>query len=263
MNRTRFRPVAFLAAGLLVAALSAPASAQDASPGQDPGGAGWQFTISPYLWTAGISGRASVLAAIPPVEVNQSFSDIFSNLDLAGMVLLQARKGRLALTGDVLYIRTTAREGTPGPLIDEIRLRSTSKSAALMGEVLLYEDPTNLLWAGVGLRYWDVSNTVRITSSLDPVLEGGASNDWVDPIAGVRANIGIAGPVFAMGWAYVGGFGVGSDFTADLYGGLGYNFSRSFSAQLGYRWLAVDRQDGEFGYNVEQRGPMLGVTLRF
>jgi hypothetical protein len=249
MKRTLFA-IALLAA-------TTPAAAQDT------GSEGWQFALSPYLWTAGISGRASVLAAIPPVQVSQSFSDIFQNLDLAGMVQLQARKGRFALTGDVAYIRTTAREETPGPLIDEIRLRSTSKSAALMGEVLLYEDATNLLWAGAGIRYWDVSNNVRITSSRDPVLEGGASDSWFDPVLGVRANVGLAGPVFAMGWAYVGGFGIGSDFTADLYGGLGYRFSRSFSAQLGYRWLAVDRTNGDFGYNVEQRGPQLGVTLRF
>ncbi|MGL6044192.1 MAG: hypothetical protein ACRC1J_09725, partial [Sandaracinobacteroides sp.] len=160
-------------------------------------------------------------------------------------------------------IRTTVRQETPGPILNEVRLRTESKSAALLGEVLLYEDATNLLWASAGLRYWDVSNDVRTSSNRLPTFEGGASDSWVDPIIGARANIGLSGPLFGMAWAYVGGFGMGSDFSADLYGGLGYRFSPGFAVQLGYRWLAVDRTSGDFGYDVEQYGPMLGLTFRF
>jgi hypothetical protein len=45
--------------------------------------------------------------------------------------------------------------------------------------------------------------------------------------------------VFLRGWALVGGFGVGSDFTADLFGGVGYRVTGSISSTLGYRWVKV------------------------
>jgi len=41
--------------------------------------------------------------------------------------------------------------------------------------------------------------------------------------------------VFAQGWAYVGGFGIGSDLSADLFAGLGYRISYSIASTLGYR----------------------------
>lgn len=44
----------------------------------------------------------------------------------------------------------------------------------------------------------------------------------------------------------MGGFGIGSDLTADLFAGLGYRFSESISTTPGYRWVQVDYERGDF-----------------
>jgi hypothetical protein len=62
---------------------------------------------------------------------------------------------------------------------------------------------------------------------------------------------------------YAGGFGVGSDIMADLFGGVGYRFSELISATIGYRWMKVDRDSGGFLYDVEQEGVLAGLTFSF
>jgi hypothetical protein len=37
----------------------------------------WTFTLSPYLWAAGIQGKTGTLAGLPAADVDQSFGDIF------------------------------------------------------------------------------------------------------------------------------------------------------------------------------------------
>ena len=67
-----------------------PASAQETPPGvpdEDRDGS-WDFLIQPYALMANIDGDASIGAVGGPVEVD--FSDILENLQLAGMIHLEA-----------------------------------------------------------------------------------------------------------------------------------------------------------------------------
>ena len=65
----------------------------------------------------------------------------------------------------------------------------------------------------------------------------------------------------------VGGFDVGSQFTYDAIGFVGYDISRVTSIWLGYRVLGVNYESGsgfsKFKYDVTMYGPGLGVAFRF
>ena len=61
----------------------------------------------------------------------------------------------------------------------------------------------------------------------------------------------------------IGGFGVSSDFTWDVMGGLGYEVSDSISLVAGYRGLGVDYKHDGFVFDVVQDGPILGAVFRF
>ncbi|MGD8962308.1 MAG: hypothetical protein PVH43_07320, partial [Desulfobacterales bacterium] len=70
----------------------------------------------------------------------------------------------------------------------------------------------------------------------------------------------------------VGGFGVGSDFTWETLGGIGYRF-RLFSKENnaravgGYRAVYQDYTDGsgndKFEWDVTLHGPILGLVIEF
>ena len=69
--------------------------------------------------------------------------------------------------------------------------------------------------------------------------------------------------IFIRALSQVGGFGVGSDLTWDVFGGLGYQFNNSISATAGYRHLEVDYENNGFVFDVELSGPVIGMTITF
>ena len=65
----------------------------------------------------------------------------------------------------------------------------------------------------------------------------------------------------------VGGFGVGSDFTWQLFGGYAFDFwGSNLHGVVGYRALAVDyTQDGPNKNNLDLilHGPVIGLSFRW
>ena len=67
---------------------------------------GWEFSITPYGWFAGLSGnRRTPLGAFPSRNFNANFNTILSDLStIPIMGTAEARYGRFGLAGDLLYI---------------------------------------------------------------------------------------------------------------------------------------------------------------
>ena len=87
--------------------------------------------------------------------------------------------------------------------------------------------------------------------------------DWVDPYVGLRIQHPLAERWTLVGYADIGGFGVGSDFTWQTALGVSYDFSKTMSGKFGYRYLAVDYDKGGFVYDMKTRGMYLGASIRF
>ena len=230
--------------------------------GQDTDADGWRFTLSPYLWAAGLSGRSGTLPPLPPANVDLSFSDIFDDLRFAGMVLASAHKGRFGIAADIQYIDTQS-EGGLAPFFAQTQLTSKTFLATLTGEYAVVDAPDAKLFLGAGFRFWSVDTELKLSGGPLRDRRIDSNETWFDPLVAVRGYYSLSERWFLAGWAGVGGFGIGSDIVADLFGSVGYLISESTSVSAGYRWMKVDRDEDGFLYDVQQQGPMVGLTFRF
>ena len=61
----------------------------------------------------------------------------------------------------------------------------------------------------------------------------------------------------------MGGFDSGSDSSWQAIGTLGYQFNEKWSAQGGWRYLAIEKEIDGLDVEVDLSGPILGFTYRF
>jgi hypothetical protein len=223
----------------------------------------WKFQLSPYAWAAGLKGKVGTRPGLPVAKVDAGFDDILENLDVAFMMLGEARHGRFGLVADIAYLSLSAEADTPGPLFGKAKLKSDTLFATVAGAYRVFERDNHFLDVLAGGRVWDIDNDFKLTAGLLPEVKTGSGETWVDPIVGVRGHLDLGSGFTVAAYADIGGFGAASDLTWQLYGGIQYSISNWFAATAGYRHLSVDyRQDG-FVWDVELSGPMLGVTIRF
>jgi hypothetical protein len=174
-----------------------------AAEGQS-GGDKWEFQVIPYIWMAGVDGDVTVKGR--RASVDESFSDLLDTLDFGGFLHLEAAKGKWAVFGDATYVklsvdRTLIDVGSEQSLVElggayrvaELPLGKDSKRA-LSFEVL------------AGGRYNYVKSEVEILS----LLKSKESQDWVDPIVGVRLTAGLTEKLWFRVRGDIGGFGIGS-----------------------------------------------------
>ncbi len=74
----------------------------------------WKFQLAPYAWLAGQKGKVATLPGLPPSDIEVDFyDDILGNINLAGMLVGEARKGRYGLFTDIVYTDIEAEDPTP------------------------------------------------------------------------------------------------------------------------------------------------------
>jgi hypothetical protein len=63
----------------------------------------------------------------------------------------------------------------------------------------------------------------------------------------------------------VGGFGLGdsSELSWQIYAGCGYSFNETSAVEFGYRHLSIEKDLDNGTVNLDQSGPLVGVTARF
>ncbi|MBC7133800.1 MAG: hypothetical protein H5U16_11945 [Roseovarius sp.] len=66
-----------------------------------------------------------------------------------------------------------------------------------------------------------------------------------------------------IGYADIGGFGAGSDLTAQLLATVNWQARERLFLSVGYRHLHVDYDDGGAGFDGSFSGPILGLSLQF
>jgi opacity protein-like surface antigen len=89
------------------------------------------------------------------------------------------------------------------------------------------------------------------------------SEDWVDPMVGLRLIHEFSERWYAILRAEIGGFGVGSELTWQALAGVGYRIGQNTSVFLGYRHLDVDYDETAFVYDAAISGVLLGLQFEF
>lgn len=247
--------------GLALVLCSAPGRAQEGS-GEE---GGWSVRLTPYVMLAGLKGDVGVRGQT--AEVDASFSDIADYLNFAAMTALEARRGRLGLGADVIYMTLGADADitSPGPLVDRVE---DDMSAFILSPQVSYRvtrpGPASVDLLG-GIRYWHLSNTLKLTGETEQELEFEASQDWVEPLVGARLGIDFSDRWFGLARGDVGGFGAGSDFSWQALGAIGYRFDSQgrYSVLAGYRQLDVDYENDDDGFlfDVGMGGPTIAFIF--
>jgi len=207
------------------------------------------------------------------MNVDMSFSDILDNLDAGLMGAFEARNGRWGLLFDAIYMKlahsATASRTGPGPIGStatasaELEMTQTVYAAAVAYRAIEGRTPLDVIG---GARYAKLTVDAQIDGSFyaqTGSVAASAEKSWVDPYIGVRVQHPIAERWTLVGYADVGGFGVGSDFTWQALAGVNYEFSKSIAGKFGYRYLYVDYDKDGFRYDMANSGLYLGAGIRF
>lgn len=254
-------------AGLLISAGGAVMAA-DVAPKSAPAVVSsppaFTWAVTMYAWGSGLTGDEA-LFGLPPVKVDIGFDKILNNLDFAAMGLVEARSGRWALVGDLIYSKLSASKDVgAGPLFAGVKLNVSAFTALGAVSYRFVEGPWGHVDGLIGARFWSLETKLTIRPG---VLGVGAravdTEGWIDPMIGVTARYNLNEKWFLTTWGMIGGAGIGSDLSWDVLAAVGYQFNERWSASVGYRALSVDYSTARFTYDMIQHGPVIGFTARF
>ena len=211
------------------------------------------WSVSPYLWAAGIDG--AVYTGSLTADYSADFGDIVNVLEGGILVGLESRSGRNALFADVVSLALDDDEAR-GPFGEQFAAdvdvlvmqagygRSMSEGFRLEG----------------GARYWDLE--VRLDSAAVGPVDRSA--DWVDGFVGLM----VENPLGDR-WSFRlrGNVGAGSsDLALEVAAEFARRFANGNALTLGFRGLDLDRSKGgsrPLDLDVRFAGLTIGYTFNW
>ena len=189
-------------------------------------------------------------------EAEVSFGDILANLQLGGLIHVEAQKERWSILFDGIFLALGQGLDVPPGRVD------IDHVIVEFGAGYEVVDSVELLAGG---RYVSLDTALQI--GFDPGIVVRSDQGWVDPIVGVRVRRDLSDRWQVHLRSDIGGFGVGSDFTWNLEADVGLRVTERLSMMLGYRLIDVDYDTGtgrdQFLFDAQMSGPRLGMAFRF
>jgi opacity protein-like surface antigen len=234
------------------ALVASAASAQDTD---------WRYSLTAYLWTT----KTGVSAETPTgqtVDAELSFSDALDDLDFAFMGAFEARKGKLSLFTDGMYFKLSPTNDTPGPLSDQVTVRTQMTVISGYAAYRVYEEQGVAVDLAGGFRWANLDSDVKVAGGALDGTEFNSSDDWVDPVVGVRLTTQLSEKVSASLFADYGGFS-GDSTTWQAALSVAYALNENWSLRGGYRYMEFDREIDGRDFSMDQSGLLLGATYSF
>lgn len=224
----------------------------------------WQHEVLLYMVGASIDGKVGIGNIDADVDIG--FDDILDNLDFGAMLAYRGELGPWAISADLIHLALATEKTGLGPLGNASAKADFDETTF---ELAGFYSLTNRLEAYGGLRYWDLSGSVVLTlgEPLAQTITADGSEDWIDPLVGLRFKTPLGEHWEFVARGDIGGFGIGSDFAwhTTLY--AAWHPTTHTKLILGYRYLDVDYESGSgsdrFLWDVGQGGPTLGFGWRF
>jgi hypothetical protein len=104
-----------------------------------------------------------------------------------------------------------------------------------------------------------LSAKASFNAGLLPGTSADFDKSFVDSIFAARATLALAERWSVNGYLDIGGLGISSKVTWQLFGTLNYRVADWVDLRVGYRHLAVERDKIE----ASLTGPIIGATFRF
>jgi hypothetical protein len=240
----------------------ADASSLAAIQSTNPGGSGWEFAVTPYLWASGAKTKIETPQG-EDIKVDQSFGDILDDLKFALMGAFEAKHGRFVSVQDLIYLSLgTSADGHIGPI--PIEADADLKSLVtthLFGYRVVDEGPMFVdLFAGG--RITSIKVDLDIDTPLGSVHRDNKKTQF-GPVIASRFRAPLGGKWGAAVYGDLGGFGVGADISWELLGTIQYDLSDRWRLAAGWRHFYAKQSKNDFDVHFKLDGPILGVTYRF
>lgn len=212
-----------------------------------------------YLWGAEIKADETSGG-----KIDIPFHEIIQNLDMAVMGGIGAKKDKLKLYTDIIYldlagddkIKTTLPNGIYVDKLD-IELRAWVVSPTVAYTV--YETPKYSLDLAAGARYLWIEVDLDLKTSTGKLKTSDSDHNW-DAIVGIRGQMELSEKWGATVY-FDGGTG-DSDYTWQGLAGFNYKFAK-FSGLFGYRYMKW-KFDGDGPLeNLQIDGPYAGAKFTF
>jgi hypothetical protein len=219
----------------------------------------WHFTVSPYLWFAGVHGT---VAGPNGQEVGFSASptDMLSHFRFGLMGVVEPRYKRIVMPLDIMWMRlgsNRALPNTPGQGVANLRATQFILTQKL-GYRLIDSEKVKID-ALAGFRYWYYGENLSFTTNT---LNFSGTQSWVDPLVGGRITGFLTPKVEVTVAGDVGGWGVASQMDYQVVGLLGYRIKPALALQAGYRYLYFDYRRVSGAYlNTATSGVIFGVSI--
>ena len=228
----------------------------------------WEFTLTPYIWMAGIEGDVKINRQKADVDIY--FSDILDNLDFGGMIHLEAKKGRFGFYLDPDYLKVSVDKdlGLLGNTDTEFELEIWIIDFGGFYRIGQWgTERTMSLDVLFGGRYWHTSTEVNVDNPiLGVAVDQKSEKDLLDPTVGFRFRSSLSDRFQVSVRADIGGFDI-SDNTSKLswqaIGLLGYEVSKNATLFVGYRAINLDNEKSGSEMDLTLHGPVIGLTITF
>ena len=224
---------------------------------------GWEFTVAPYLWMAGLDGDVTVKGTKSSVDAD--FGDILDNLDAGAQGYFEARNGKWGVYGDFTYIKV-ANDAKVGPVSIDVESSTTMAEGGLLYRIF---EGYGAQGSPVGTDIFIGGRYMNLDAELDfaGIADVSSDRNWWDPLVGVAYSHDLSKDWLIKATADIGGFGIGSDLTWGFRILGGYRLGKHANLWFGYRYLDIDYDEGsganKFEYDVEMHGPILGASFHF
>ena len=227
----------------------------------------WTFSAAIYAWAPAIKGETA-----NGKDFELSLSDIINNLDFTFMGGVAARKNKLSLLVDVIYMdledtsNSTVVQGPPINLsVTNVELKSWVVTPMVAYNVVHSERVKLDLLAGARYLYLKAISDFKTQGPLETrKYSVSGSTDFWDGIVGAIGQIKVNETWYLPFQCDVGTGD--SDLTWQVFGGVGYKFS-SLDVVAGYRHLEWDFDNNNRAGNLLNdlyiSGPMFGIRYFF
>jgi hypothetical protein len=232
----------------------------------------WQFTVAPYIWALNMNGRIGIGST--STHVDQPFSDILHQLNVAGMLWLELHHDRFGIFLNGLYAAMSDEEHQDIFSIhdkNDYELVSGGLSYQLYRHDFGFSLQPNrfILEPYAGFRY--TANQVELTLKIPPSsLTLNNDQYWTDPIVGLRLLSLFCNGFEANLSGDIGGINRHKQYSYNILALIGYqfpHFSIPTKAYLAYRLLDQRYEHGngirQFDWNMKLSGPLIGIAWTF
>lgn len=213
---------------------------------------GWSFRLTPYAWAMGVEGDVGAAGLIAPVDID--FLEAAEDLDMAGMLAVEAAKGPWSLVFDGSYLKVSDDPQTRTGTIN-IELEQWILQGAVLYRAGRSEKTT--VDVGVGGRY--LEQDLDLTGLA---LKADSTKGWGDPLFVARIRQQFGAKCFGVVAGDIGGFDAASKLTWQVTAAAGYDVSENVALLLAYRYLDYDYEEDGFVYDAASSGVALGLQFR-